>query len=231
MAARGSWRGSLPNGGGVAVDDIVFLNRCGSVGIYKETSAYIPGVVLTAALEGYAAIPRLSRQAYSGLLAKKDDENWQLWLAQFNTYNEEEDEWFAYPDPPLASAGSLSYGDAVSVVAVPVAEMLDQIVAQIAYDRCEPVIVSGSEFTLTKQHHNKLVLFRVACSVSVDLSGAQLGWCSHLVQGGSGQITLTASPYHRYQALSYNVAYAIPAAQYKRVSIMDAGSSTLLVTL
>lgn len=216
------------------MDLLRFFNLTGNTGTYQETTAYIPGVVLGAALPGMQSIGRpdvpTSKNITTGLRVEKDADNYQLWMAVFNDDNTEDLEWFA-PETPSLSVGTLTYGDTVSVTAVPLAEMLSQMVDLIETDAAYlTVVTSDSTFTLTAAHHNKTVMFNAACTVTIDNSGGLRTFCCHVVQGGTGQITLAASAGHQYNEAGYNTAHVIANSRYKQTSIYSGLAHGYLVT-
>lgn len=210
------------------MDKLKFFNVSGNHATYQETSAFIPGVVLGGALPGMSSIGRPSEgDVYTGFRVEKDADNYQIWLASFHSENVSVNEWFAHT--PILTVGTLSYGDAVSVTAVPIAEMFSEMIDQMDDDASYPIIVTAGTYSLTKSHLNKLVVFQNACSVTIDTSYSTRPWCAHVVQGGTGQITLSADLYNGYNGGSTNTAYVITNSRYKRYTIMKTSVSEYMV--
>lgn len=197
--------------------DVVFFNNAGNSAVYQEGSAFVPAVVLGAALAGMQAIGRPSETTAleTGLRIAKDPDNWQLWRAEFCYSNTTVDEWYKSGEA-LQEAGTLTYGDTVSVTAVPIAEHLTAIIEQLDYDAPSWVYVSTSTFTLNKSHHGKTLIFAGACTVTFDMAYMLRPFVCSLVQAGTGQITL---PSAKYNGATTNATYVVPNAQYHRTDL------------
>lgn len=217
----------------MAMDNWIWFNRAGSAGTYTDSgTAFIPAVVLGAALDGLIAIPRASEtvQFFTGLYVKKDADNWQLWRASFAYSNAVEDEW--YQHDILESAGALTEGDAVEVRAVPIAEMLSQMVTRMDRDAHYPIKVDATTFEVTKEHANKMVVCTHAsgCTVTFDRNYWERALCVHFLQLG-GQITLAADAAMSFNGAGTSVAHAITDAARKRSSVYKDGVSSNTYTV
>lgn len=194
--------------------DLRFHNLCGNSGVYEESpSVFVPRVRLGAALPGLDGIPRPAGEvAETGLRIEKDASNWQLWLAQFEYWEESDLCWWSAA--PIRTSGTLSYGDAVQVTAVPVAEMLHVLIDQIDYDAPSPMVISTATATIGRNHHGKTVIFESACVVSFDQANLLRPFQCDLIQWGSGQITLEANSYRSYNNAAANTSHTIPDSRY-----------------
>lgn len=213
--------------------NIKFYNLSGNTATYQETSGYLPGVVMGAALSGMASIGRPSETEAieTALRVEKTATDWQVWRAAFSYSNTAVDEWSLVN--LLRESGTLTYGDTVSVTAVPEAGLFHDMIDLIDYDAAYPIIQTGTSFELNISHHAKTVIFTSssAISVSIDTSYAKRSWWARVIQGGTGQITLAASADRNYNNAGSNVAHAIANTRYKATDIYQLSYPNYLVTV
>lgn len=213
--------------------NIKFYNLSGNTGTYQETSSYIPGVVMGAALTGMESIGRPSETEAieTALRIEKDANNWQLWRAAFSYSNTTDDEWYLVS--VLREVGTLTYGDTVSVTAVPDASLLHSMIDMIDYDADYPIVVTGTSLELNIAHHAKTVIFTSssAITLTINTGDSKRQWWTRVIQGGTGQITLAASAYRNYNNAGTNVAHTIANTRYKATAIYSLSYPNYLVTV
>lgn len=198
-----------------------FFNNAGNAATYRESpTVFLPSVLLGAALDGMASLPNRDVATSTGLLVRKDADNFQLWNAGFE-YDQQGYTELYLSGSPLQSFGTLSYGDAVEVIAVPIAEMLAALQASLDADAAYPVVESGETVTLTvADHFGKVVLLTATNPITLtfDTAYAPRAYHVHLVQCG-GQITLAAASNRNFNGQGANLAYTIPDVAYQKIGI------------